>query len=211
MYMLRRIISGVSAGLLVSIGGCVFLALANDIQTKFVGAVLFAVALLVICFRGYSLFTGKVGFMVDDYSKNAWSVLLLGLLGNAIGTVAMGIAVKYAIPALSATAKVACEARLEQSLGQAIIRGMLCGVLMYLAVVIYRSKNTISGIIYCIPVFILSGFEHSVADMFYFAASGIVNVDVFVFVAVIILSNGLGAIMMALLERYGKEVPKDAK
>ena len=71
--MLRRIISGISAGLLVSIGGCVFLALANDVQTKFVGAILFAVALLVICYRGYSLFTGKVGFMVDDYSKNAWS------------------------------------------------------------------------------------------------------------------------------------------
>lgn len=188
-----------------------FLALANDVQTKFVGAVLFAVALLVICYRGYSLFTGKVGFMVDDYSKNAWSVLLLGLLGNAIGTVVMGVAVKYAVPALSITAKAACEARLEQELGQSIIRGILCGVLMYLAVVIYRQKNTISGIIYCIPVFILSGFEHSVADMFYFAVSGIVNVKVFLFIGVIIVSNGLGAVLMALLERYGKEVPKDAK
>ena len=209
--MLKRVISGISAGLLVSIGGCVFLALANDVQTKFVGAVLFAVALLVICYRGYSLFTGKVGFMVDDYSKNAWSVLLLGLLGNAIGTVVMGVAVKYAVPALSITAKAACEARLEQELGQSIIRGILCGVLMYLAVVIYRQKNTISGIIYCIPVFILSGFEHSVADMFYFAVSGIVNVKVFLFIGVIIVSNGLGAVLMALLERYGKEVPKDAK
>lgn len=209
--MLRRIISGISAGLMVSIGGCVFLALAGNDGTKFVGATLFAVALLVICYRGYSLFTGKVGFMVDDYSKNAWSMLLLGLLGNAIGTVLMGLAVKYAIPALSATAKVACEARLEQAVGQSIIRGMLCGVLMYLAVAIYRSKNTISGIIFCIPVFILSGFEHSVADMFYFAASGIVSSKAFLFILVIIISNGLGAVMMALLERFGKEVPKDAK
>jgi len=209
--MLRRIISGISAGLMVSIGGCVFLALANDVQTKFVGAVLFAVALLVICYRGYSLFTGKVGFMVDDYSKNAWSVLLWGLLGNAIGTVIMGLAVKYAIPALAETARTACEARLEQEIGQSIIRGMLCGVLMYLAVCVYKSKNTISGIIFCIPVFILSGFEHSVADMFYFAASGIVKPEVFIFIAIIIISNGLGAIMMALLERYGKEAVSSAK
>lgn len=211
MYMLRRIISGISAGLLVSIGGCVFLALANNVETKFVGAVLFAVALLVICYRGYSLFTGKVGFMVDNHSKDAWSVLLLGLFGNAIGTLAMGLAVKYALPALAETAKVACEARLEQEIGQTIIRGMLCGVLMYLAVCIYRNKNTISGIVFCIPVFILSGFEHSVADMFYFAASGIVNAKVFLFIAVVIVSNGLGAIMMSLLERFGKEEVKDAK
>ncbi len=209
--MLRRIISGISAGLLVSIGGCVFLALANAPDTKFVGAVLFAVALLVICYRGYSLFTGKVGFMVDNYGKDAWSVLLLGLLGNAIGTIIMGYAIKYAIPSLSETAKVACEARLEQTLGQSIIRGILCGVLMYLAVCIYRNKNTISGIVFCIPVFILSGFEHSVADMFYFSASGIVSLDAFLFILVIIISNGLGAIMMALFERWGKEVPKDAK
>ena len=67
--MLRRIISGISAGLLVSIGGCVFLALANDTITKVFGATLFAVALLVICYRGYSLFTGKVGFMVDNYKQ----------------------------------------------------------------------------------------------------------------------------------------------
>ena len=82
---------------------------------------------------------------------------------------------------------------------------------MYLAVCIYRSKNTISGIVFCIPVFILSGFEHSVADMFYFAASGIVKAEVFLFIFIIIVSNGLGAVMMALLERFGKEVPKDAK
>lgn len=187
------------------------MALAGATETKFVGATLFAVALLVICYRGYSLFTGKVGFMVDNYSKDAWSVLLLGLLGNAIGTIIMGLAVKYALPELSEVAKRACDARLEQALGQSIIRGMLCGVLMYLAVCIYRSKNTISGIIYCIPVFILSGFEHSVADMFYFAASGIVSIKVFLFILVIIISNGLGAVMMALLERWGKEVPKDAK
>lgn len=195
----------------MSIGGCVFLALANDTITKVFGATLFAVALLVICYRGYSLFTGKVGFMVDNYSADAWSVLLLGLLGNAIGTVIMGIGVRYAIPALGETAKVACEARLTQEIGQSVIRGMLCGVLMYLAVCIYRSKNTISGIIFCIPVFILSGFEHSIADMFYFAASGIIEPKVFLFIAVIIVSNGLGAVAMALLERFGKEETKNAK
>ena len=47
-------------------------------------------ALLCICLKGYSLFTGKVGFIPEKHGKEEFSVLLLGLLGNAIGTVLGG-------------------------------------------------------------------------------------------------------------------------
>ncbi len=58
--MLNKILSGISAGILISIGGSVFLACDN----KYVGAVMFSVALLCICLKGYSLYTGKIGFIL---------------------------------------------------------------------------------------------------------------------------------------------------
>ena len=70
---------------------------------------------------------------------------------------------------------------------------------MYLAVSIYKEKNNVIGIIFCIPVFILAGFEHSIADLFYFAASGIVSLKALGFIWTVILGNSIGAVILPLL------------
>ena len=194
--MLNKILSGVSAGILISIGGSIFLSCEN----KVVGAVLFSVALLCICYKGYSLFTGKIGFIPEKHDKEAVSVLLLGLLGNAIGTVAFGWLLRVAVPAIGAAAEPLCQGKLDnQALWQTLVRGVMCGVLMYLAVSIFRDKKTPIGILFCIPVFILSGFEHSIADIFYFAASGIVSMKAFAFLWTVIAGNAIGAVILPLL------------
>ena len=199
--MLKRTVSGISAGILIAIGGCVYLACAN----KYVGAVLFSVALLCICYKGYGLFTGKVGFMPERYDREAWEVLLAALLGNAIGTFVCGYAVRGGIPALGDAAEILCQAKLDsQSFPQTLLRAVLCGVLMYLAVSIFRDQKTPMGILFCIPVFILSGFEHSIADCFYFAASGIVSWRACGFLWTVILGNSLGGILLPLLQKIGK-------
>lgn len=205
--MLARFIGGISAGILIAIGGSVYLSCDN----KYVGAVLFAVALLCICYKGYSLFTGKVGLIVQAHSKKEWSVLLLGLLGNAVATLLLGLAISYAIPALGNKAVTICNAKLEQEIVQALIRSAFCGMLMYLAVTVYREKNSIAGIIFCVPVFILSGFEHSVANMFYFGVARIFTLEMALYILLIICGNAVGAILLALLEKLGKEKVKNAK
>ena len=199
--MLNKILSGISAGILISIGGSVFLACDN----KYVGAVMFSVALLCICLKGYSLYTGKIGFIPEKHDKEAFSVLLLGLLGNLIGTVACGYAIRYALPALGETAEKICSLKLEQALPQTLIRGLFCGVLMYLAVSIFRDRQKVIGILFCIPVFILAGFEHSVADMFYFAASGIVSLKAFVFIMMVVLGNTIGGMLLPILMKAEKK------
>ncbi len=199
--MLNKILSGISAGILISIGGSVFLACDN----KYVGAVMFSVALLCICLKGYSLYTGKIGFIPEKHDKEAFSVLLLGLLGNLIGTVACGYAIRYALPALSETAEKICSLKLEQTLPQTLIRGLFCGVLMYLAVSIFRDRQKVIGILFCIPVFILAGFEHSVADMFYFAASEIVSLKAFVFIMMVVLGNTIGGMLLPVLMKAEKK------
>ena len=199
--MLRRdLIDGVLAGFLVSIGGAVLLSCDN----RYAGALLFCIALLTICWFGFNLYTGKVGFLAKDHSKAALSTAYVGLLGNFLGTLLAGLLVFLAVPALREAALAACEKRLTQLPFQTLIRGFFCGVLMYVAVWVYREKKTVAGILFCIPVFILSGFEHSIADMFYFAVSGIVSLKAFVFLWLVIIGNALGAMLLPGLNLWGK-------
>ena len=109
--MLKKILDGVSAGLMVSIGCAVFLACEN----KVVGSILFTVALLVICFRGYSLYTGKIGFIPFSHKKEDLSVLFLGLLGNAIGMIVFGLLISIALPNLKEKAIALCNGKLTQT------------------------------------------------------------------------------------------------
>ena len=193
--MLKKIASGICAGILISIGGSVYLACDN----KYIGAVLFTVALLCICLKGYSLYTGRIGFIVETHDKEYFGGLTLGLLGNAIGTAGCGYAIRLALPKLGEAAQTLCTGKLDQSFAQTLIRGIFCGVLMYLAVSDYKEKNNVIGVIFCIPVFILAGFEHSIADLFYFAASDIVSLQAFGFIWTVILGNSIGAVILPLL------------
>lgn len=197
--MLKQVINGVFAGILISIGGTVYLSCDN----KYVGAVLFSVALLCICYQGYSLYTGKICYIPEKHTKNEISVLLTGLLGNVIATTVCGYALTLALPALRETAFNSCNAKLEQNFLQTLIRAVFCGILIFLAVDIFKKHKTPMGILFCIPVFILSGFEHSVADMFYFAASGIVSLRACGFIWLVILGNTAGGILIPVLSLLG--------
>ena len=198
--MLRDTLSGVSAGICIALGGSVFLAVENRV----VGAVLFSVALLCICMKGYALFTGKVGFVPEDRSKPALQLLLAGLLGNLIGTFLCGLVLRLALPAYAEAAGKLCQAKLGLVPAAVLVRGAFCGILMYLAVSIWKERQTPLGILFCIPVFILSGFEHSIADMFYFAVSGIVSLKAFLFLWLVIIGNALGAMLLPRLNLWGK-------
>lgn len=200
--MLRSIRSGICAGIMISIGGAVYLACGDR---KYIGAVLFTVALLSICFRGYALFTGRVGFIVENHKKADVSELLLCLLGNAIGTVVCGLLIRYAITATGDAAQAVCEAKLTQAIPSTFIRAIFCGVLMYIAVSVYRENKSVVGILFCIPVFIIAGFEHSIADMFYFAASGIVSARACGFIWIVILGNSVGAMILPALSFESKK------
>lgn len=194
----RYICEGIAAGLLITIGCCVYLAC----EPKWVGAVLFSVALLSICYKGYSLYTGRIGFIFDELTKDKISELFLGLLGNVIATAVVGIAVQYAIPNLHDAAVAVCAAKFEtQQIWQTLIRAILCGVLMYIAVAVYKEKKSVVGILFCIPVFILSGFEHSIADMGYFAIAGEYSAKAFGFIMMVVLGNSIGALILPLMRK----------
>ena len=196
---------GILAGVMVSIGGSVLLSVDN----RYAGAVLFCIALLAICYFGFNLYTGKVGFLWNTHDADALSMAFLGLAGNFLGTLLMGWLLSAALPQLRDAALAACEKRLTQLPMQTLLRGFFCGVLMYTAVWIYREKKTALGILFCIPVFILAGFEHSIADMFYFSLSGtIFRPASLLFLLLVVLGNSVGGMFIPLLQLLrGKEAP----
>ena len=197
-----NLVNGLLAGIMIAVGGTVFLACFGDgsMLNKTIGAFFFSIALLSICYKGYSLYTGKIGFIPEKHDREAFSIRLWGLLGNLIATVALGYALRAAIPNIAGVAETLCAARLNQVWWQTMNRGMFCGILMYMAVSIYRDKQTISGILFCVPVFILAGFEHSVANMFYFGAAGMFfSVDSIIYLAIVVLGNTIGGMLMPLL------------
>lgn len=200
--MLRREgTSGFLSGLCIALGGSVYLAC----ESRYVGALLFSVALLSICSFGFSLYTGRIGLIVENHSAAAIRALLLGLLGNLVGCLLFGALIRFGVPSLYEAAQGLCAGKLAQSAPGALIRAFFCGVLMYIAVWTYKSKNTPLGIFVCIPAFILSGFEHSIANVFYFAAGGCVSVQCLVYILLIVAGNTLGGVMIPLAQSFAKE------
>ena len=194
--MLKTFRESLCAGILITIGGTVFLSCEN----KTVGAVLFSVALLCICYKSYYLFTGKIGYIVEQHTKQEFLNLDVGLFGNLASTFFLGMLLRTVLPNIGEKAAEMCSAKLAQFPLYTFIRGFFCGILMYLAVSIYKEKNSVLGILFCVPVFILCGFEHSIADMFYLGASGIFSVKIILFTALVVAGNTFGAIVLPLLK-----------
>ncbi|HAY72887.1 MAG TPA: formate/nitrite transporter [Ruminococcaceae bacterium] len=194
--MLKTLRESLCAGILITIGGTVFLSCEN----KVIGAVLFSVALLCICYKGYYLFTGKIGYIVEQHEKADFVNLAVGLFGNLIVTFLIGMMLREVLPNIGDKAAEMCSAKLAQYPLHTFIRGFFCGILMYLAVSIYKEKNTALGVLFCVPVFILCGFEHSIADMYYFGVSGIFSARIVLFMALVVAGNTLGAMILPLLK-----------
>ena len=212
LNILKKIVDGILAGMLIALGGAVFLACIDPTApyARYIGAFFFSTALLVICIKGYSLYTGKIGYVLEKHSKDDLGVLFLGLLGNAIGTIVMGYLIALTFPALKETALDLCTGKLAQGYHFALVRAVLCGILVYLAVDIYRTNHTVLGIVFCIPVFILSGYEHSIADIFYFATSGIASIQAFGYLWIIIAGNSIGSLIIPLLKLIGPKKKTEA-
>ena len=79
----------------------------------------------------------------------------------------------------------------------------MCGVLMYVAVSIYKEHKSVLGIIFAIPVFILCGFEHSIADIGYFAIANVCSAQAFGFIYTVILGNTIGSFILPLFKMLG--------
>ena len=199
---LKVLVRGILAGILISIGGTIYLLCEN----KMLGAFLFSIGLFTICCYGFNLYTGKIGYVIDNklsYIKE----LLFTLLGNLIGTVSSGylLLLTRSGDKLNSVAKVICNTKLNDNIFSILILSMFCGMIMYLAVDLYKKIKAFGkyvGIFMGITVFILAGFEHCVANMYYFSVANMWSLKTILYVLVMILGNSIGSILLALLMKY---------
>lgn len=199
--MRKAICNSIAAGIFIGIGGSVFLAIEN----KIAGAVFFTVALLCICQLELLLYTGKIGFLAFDHSQPEIITTAVCLAGNCIGTGLAGAAIRFCRPQVIDRAVTMMEDKLAVPLGRTFFTALFCGILMYAAVRIYREKQSLSGILFCVPVFILAGFEHSIADMFYAWTALVGGARTVLFLAVVVLGNTVGGLLIPTLKRISGE------
>lgn len=150
--------SAILAGICISIGCVVFLKVGGV-----AGAALFSFGLITVTHYKFNLFTGKSGFVED---KNDFVNLFLILFGNITGCFITSLAIRYAQPELIDKSMEVFNKRLEMGLIPCGLMGIGCGFIMTTAVQFTRN-NKYLPLIFGVPVFILCGFLHSIADAFY--------------------------------------------
>lgn len=201
------IISGFLAGISISLGGTVFLAC----DSKIVGAVLFSVGLFSICAFGFHLFTGKVCYVFDNDRAYALSLPLIWT-GNLLGALAVGFLLLETrlAPTLIEKAAAICDVKLSQGYLSAFLLAVFCNMLIYIAVEGYRSIPHEVGkylaIFFGVAVFILCGFEHCVANMFYFTVGRAWSGKAVLYLLIMTAGNAAGGVSLPLLRRAVKRL-----
>ncbi len=196
----KCLVRAILAGMMIGIGGCVYLGC----EVKWVGAILFAVGLFTIFSFRLDLYTGKVGYVFDN-DRSYIPYLLVVILGNFIGCLLLGLMMP--LDAASNLAQVKLD---NYSFLQVLFKGVLCGMLMFIAADCYKNTKSFIATFVCVPVFILAGFEHSIADMFYFCSAGAFSVESLVFILTVLIGNAIGGFLIPVCRRwmYEDEAPK---
>ena len=199
-------LSAAAAGLSIAIGGTVYLSVENTTA----GAPLFAVGLYVIVLNGLHLYTGKVGYLIGQEDKAGYGLLLaLTWAGNLVGT-GLGAAcvLMSRISGISGRAGDIAAVKLSDTPASIFLLSVFCGFLMYAAVDGFKKKGNPLILFVCVSVFILCGFEHCVANMFYFSLAGVWSGKAVLYLLLMTLGNSAGGLLIPALEAFGKSETK---
>ena len=195
-------VSAVLAGISIALGGTVFLSL----ESKVLGAALFTVGLFTICTLGLHLFTGKVCYVFDKDKSYAWDLPVIWL-GNLCGTwlSAQALRATRAGDALAEKASALCQVKLNDGLLSIFVLAVFCNILIYIAVEGFNKNPHELGkylsLFFGVMVFILCGFEHCVANMFYFSVAAAWSGKTLLYLLVMTLGNAVGGLIFPLLRK----------
>lgn len=194
MTKLNLLLKAIGAGMLIAIGCIAKLVIENPV----VGAFIFSLGLFFICCLNLNLYTGKIAYI----NNNNYQDYPIIWIGNLIGAGAVMLPYRYVNHEIIHIAHLMFEAKVNRPLLSNVFLGIMCGILMYLAVDNYRNNKNdfarILGIIFGVMGFILCGFEHSIADVGYafLAVEDYWEILVyFLLVCIITVSNSIGSVV----------------
>ena len=160
--MKKTLSSSILAGICIAFGGIAFLKVGG-----LAGAVLFTFGLLTVVHYRLKLFTGTAGFF--ENKKDLYNLFLI-LFGNIVGTSIVALLVNISMPTLVPVASEILANRMENTIPSTIILGAGCGSVMTKAVTFGREDKFLP-LLFGVPLFIMCGFLHSIADAFYYAVA----------------------------------------
>ena len=198
LFILR---SAILAGIAISLGGMVYLKTNSDLT----GAVMFSFGLLTVVHYGLHLYTGKAGFferLCKHYvtgsgvptSTSFVDLMLPILIGNAIGCLVMGMLCWESCPDIVTNAQALVGKRLDAGLLVNFLMAIPCGFIMTTAVEFGRNKQFLP-LLFGVPLFIVCGFRHSIADAFYYCAAELWSLELLWTWLIIVAGNFVGCNM----------------
>lgn len=181
----RTFLLAVMAGIYIALAGCGASAASCTIggsAGKLVGACVFPAGLTLVLLAGSELFTGNCLLIIPalerkitvrDVVRN-WIIVYLGNFAGSVLIAWMAVAghqLSLYEGKLAAVAVGTAVAKVSMPWADAFLRGVLCNLLVCLAVWVSFAARDAAGkvivLFYPIVVFVVCGFEHSVANMFY--------------------------------------------
>ncbi len=190
---LKMVVLGIFAGMFIGFAGIASnvagATVANPSISRLVSACVFPAGLAMVLIAGSELFTGNNLIIIAVLEKKIkaremFKNWFFVFLGNFIGaTLVAGMVVYGGTPelfegALAEKMVASALSRVNQTFVEAFIRGILCNILVCIAVWAAFAAKTVSGKLlmsfWPIMLFVLCGFEHSIADI-YFGVAGILT------------------------------------
>lgn len=227
-FLLANFFKGILAGLAIGLGGFLYVLMTFALKDgvaelgKILGSTLFAIGLFLVCTFSLSLYTGKIGLVFEE-KKDKWFYISLPimLIGNAIGAFGLGY-IFFAltrIPALdglyqSALSATTSRLALNNPLDYLVcaLKSFLCGFCVYTAVKCFNLRRLkplgILLLVFFVFVFVYCGFQHCIANMFYFGmanAFGINPINTLLNLLVVIVFNSFGPIVGVLIWKLFKK------
>lgn len=206
MRQAKVFLSGALAGVCIALGGTAFLSL----ESRLAGALFFTVGLFVICLFQLHLFTGKVCYVFQRDGRYALELVFVWL-GNLVGTFLAAWLERLTRigPALADKAAGLCRVKMADGPLSIFILAIFCNMMIYIAVEGFnRAPHDLGrylALFLGVAVFILCGFEHCVANMYYFSIAGAWSGKAFGYLAVMTLGNAAGGVFFPLTRQLLKE------
>ncbi len=189
--------SSMLSGILIGCGCLIYMSAGNNV----IGSFLFSFGLITIVLRGYLLYTGKIGYIWD---KSILKLIPIIIIGNLIGATLLSLIVPDTSILIQKSIALT-DPKLLKTFSQIMFDSIGCGAMMYLAVDGYRIKNNLLMLILPVMIFILCGFEHSVADMLYLGCAGkLYTPEGFLFIGLVAVGNAIGALFFSSFHRVLK-------
>ncbi len=206
--IVRDFILALFAGLCIGVGGTMYLTLEN----KIAGSIFFSFGLIALLVFGFNLYTGKVGYILTNKPSYLIEVFVTWV-GNLAGTYLFAVLVRQTriFKTIQEHAVPLVEKKQNDNLMSLFILGIFCGLLMFIAVDTFKKYYQTQGFlcvylaVFCVVVFILSGYEHCVADMYYFALADKLGAC-FVPLVVITIGNTIGGSLITAAQLINKKL-----